>query len=125
VALAHEFSNILSVVLSYLEFPEGDRRDSAKASEDLAAIRGAAGRAVDLVRQLSAHSKGGAETGETVDLNEALRSFARLLTPVLGEEVEIVWNLDPEAARGGWLRSHPRFWTFTRNCSGGSTGTKG
>ncbi len=95
--VAHDLNNLLSPIIGYAELlvedlPDGDeRRPSAEA------ILQAGFRARDLVRQLLAFSRQQALEMGTVDLNEMLWDFDRLLRRTLREDVRIEMDLDPMA----------------------------
>ena len=63
--LIHELNNALGLVINYAILLGEDLRDQPEYSDDLSEIRTAGERAADLVRELSAVLRGGAEDGGT------------------------------------------------------------
>ena len=93
--VAHDFNNLLSVILGYtsmlLESAPADHEDTA----DLREIHQAAGRAAELTRQLLAFSRKQVFELKLLDLNAVVTSMSRLLRALLGEDIELVLELDP------------------------------
>ena len=88
--VAHDFNNVLSVILSAAEFAlqatsEGDAR-----REDLEEIRTSAERAANLTRQLLAFSRRQVMRPEVLDLDAVVAETRRMLVRLLGENVELV-----------------------------------
>jgi PAS domain S-box-containing protein len=95
--VAHDFNNILTVIIGTIEIlAEGvaDRPALASITEmiDVAATRGA-----NLTQQLLAFSRKQPLAPRDVDLNLLVTDTAKLLQPTLGEHVEIAVKLDPAA----------------------------
>jgi len=99
--VAHDFNNVLAVVVSYAdllaeELPAGD-----PARADLAEIRRAAERGAGLTRQLLAFGQQQVLVPRRVDLNAALGDLERMLRRLLPPEVvlQIVPSRVPVTAR--------------------------
>ena len=98
--VAHDFNNLLTAILASVAFAE-----AAKASgiaEDLATIRSAAERGADLTRQLLAFARKQVIELASLDLNSILGELAKLLRRMVGEDVELTFDLgsDPWFLRG-------------------------
>ncbi len=83
-SVAHDFNNLISIVLSYAAFvreslPEADPRQG-----DLAEITNAGERAAQLTAQLFSFSRRRAAQARTVELNHAIRALRPLLERTLG-----------------------------------------
>jgi PAS domain S-box-containing protein len=95
--VAHDFNNLLMVVSGYAEVmlsklePEHPLRDKAQA------IQQASDRATTLTRQLLAFSRKQLLELKVVDVNAIVSDMERLLRPLIGENVELVTKLAPEA----------------------------
>ncbi len=93
--VAHDFNNLLCVLGGYSEFlldglPSGDPlRGFAEE------IRKAADRAAGLTRQLLAFSRKQMLVPRTLNLNALVTESEKLLRRLIGEDVELVTNLDP------------------------------
>jgi signal transduction histidine kinase/ActR/RegA family two-component response regulator len=87
--VAHDFNNMLSVILSYAtlgqrRLPPGDR-----VREYLAEIQQAGGRAADLTRHLLAFSRQQPIRPVPVDINGVLGGLDGMLRTLIGEDVEL------------------------------------
>lgn len=86
--VAHDFNNLLGIVTACTELL-GARVDS-EGAEYIDNIREAAKRGATLTRQLLAFSKKQQAQPQVLDLNERLKDIAKLLRPLMGDDVEIV-----------------------------------
>jgi signal transduction histidine kinase len=94
--VAHDFNDLLSVILSCVEFIEEAQREGLRpAPEDLSEIRRAGERARDLTRQLLAVARRQVIAPRPVDVNEVVRDAERLFRRVLGEDVALRVALAP------------------------------
>lgn len=91
--VAHDFNNILTVILSSCHLLRGDVDPEGQAR--LQMIETAADRAAALTRQLLAFSRHQVLEVQSVNLNAVIEETARLLERLLGEDVRLVLNLDP------------------------------
>jgi CheY-like chemotaxis protein len=72
------------------QFPEGDPRRQFASD-----IRRASGRAADLTRQLLTFSRRTVVAPKVIDVNVVVKDVGRMLRRVLGEDIELVVDLDP------------------------------
>jgi two-component system cell cycle sensor histidine kinase/response regulator CckA len=97
--VAHDFNNILSVILSYMHLGLEDLSEGDPLRADLLEVKQAALRAAELTRQLLAFSRRQVLQPRVVDLNEVLAGMTRMLERLIGEDVELAVNpgggLDP------------------------------
>jgi hypothetical protein len=102
--VAHDFNNVLTVVLSACSLLSRGRLD-AKAHDEVELIRGAAESAAALTRQLLTFARRQNVETRLFDLNELVMSAERLLHRVLGEDIELVAH----ANKPVWpVRADPR-----------------
>jgi two-component system cell cycle sensor histidine kinase/response regulator CckA len=95
--IAHDFNNLLTVILSSSEVLKQDRAAGiAVDDEDIEQIHAAGERARDLTRQLLAFARKQVIAPTSLDLNAVVRGSEKLLHRVLGEDVRLVVNADPE-----------------------------
>jgi two-component system cell cycle sensor histidine kinase/response regulator CckA len=88
--VAHDFNNVLSVILSYAELIVGDLKPADPLWADVEEIRKAASRAAGLTRQLLLFSRQQVVEPKVMDLNEVLASMDKMRQRILGEDVELV-----------------------------------
>ncbi len=93
--IAHDFNNLLMVIMGHGELlRRGLESDDARLRK-IQHVMGAAERAARLVRQLLAFSRKQVLEPQVVDLNALVSDTARMLRPLLGEDVRIVTRLAP------------------------------
>lgn len=88
--VAHDFNNVLSVILSYSDFILGDLKGADPLRADMEEIRKAGSRAAALTRQLLMFSRQQVVEPKVVDLYEVLSSMDKMLQRILGEDVDLV-----------------------------------
>ena len=102
--VAHDFNNVLSVILGFAELAMNDLAPGAPLRSDLEEIRKAGQRAADLTRQLLMFSRQQVVEPRVIDLSELLANTEKMLRRLVGEDVDLV--LRP--ARGlGLVRVDP------------------
>ncbi len=88
--VAHDFNNILSVVLSYGEMLLAELPAEQAIHEDVNEIVRAGRRAADLTRQLLMFSSQQIVVPRVLDLNEHLVDLHKVLQRILGADVQLV-----------------------------------
>ncbi len=88
--VAHDFNNVLSVILSYSEIMLADLKVGDPMRDDVNEICKAGHRAADLTRQLLMFSRQQVIEPKVLDLNDVLRSMDKMLQRILGEDVTLV-----------------------------------
>ena len=86
--VAHDFNNVLGIITACTELLRG-RLDS-KTAQYVDNIQTAAQRGASLTRQLLAFSRRQNIQPSVFDMNERLNEFAKLLRPLMGEDVEVI-----------------------------------
>lgn len=92
--VAHDFNNLLMVISSYAELMQDSIGPGHRLHRNVLEILSAARRATDLTRQLLAFGRKQAQTLQVLDLNNILRDVSKMLTRVVGEDVELAIQLD-------------------------------
>jgi two-component system cell cycle sensor histidine kinase/response regulator CckA len=87
--VAHDFNNMLSVILSYTEMIRSSLTKDDPVSADIGEIRTAALRAADLTRQLLAFSRQQVLEAKVLNLNEVLGKMERMLARLLGADISL------------------------------------
>jgi PAS domain S-box-containing protein len=90
--VAHDFNNMLGVILGHAELAMDQVAPSMPLYTDLAEIRSAANRSADLVRQLLAFARKQTVAPRVVDLNEVVARSVKLLGRLIGEEIALGWQ---------------------------------
>jgi signal transduction histidine kinase len=94
--IAHDFANLLTVVLTSASLAAARSKDPL-VSEELTAITGAAERGAMLTRQLLAISRTHPVALQAVDVGDRLRSLASLLHRILPERIALELSDDGQA----------------------------
>jgi PAS domain S-box-containing protein len=94
--LAHDFNNILMIILANVEMIEEEHEPSDDLRERLADIGGAVQRASDLTRHLLAFSRRQPLRPQATNLNSLVAGMGKLLHRTLGEHVRIDQKLSPD-----------------------------
>jgi PAS domain S-box-containing protein len=87
--VAHDFNNILSVILSYADIALQDLKPSDPMREDLGEILTAGRRAMELTGQLLAFSRQQVRQPRVLDIRQIISGMARMLGRLLGEDIEL------------------------------------
>jgi len=93
--LAHDFNNLLTVINGYSELLLTRMATTDPSRTAVAEIRKAGEKATALIRNLLAFSRKQIMRPEVVRINEILTELSGLLNPVLGENVELQFDLAP------------------------------
>ena len=88
--VAHDFNNVLTVILSYADLLIEDMTPSDPARLEVREIHKAGKRAADLTRQLLLFSRQQAIDPQLVDMNVLLADMGKMLRRILGEDVELI-----------------------------------
>jgi two-component system cell cycle sensor histidine kinase/response regulator CckA len=102
--VAHDFNNVLSVILSYAELILAGLKANDPLGDDIGQIRSAAARAAGLTRQLLMFSRHQVFEPRVLDLNEVLAGMEKMLQRILGEDVELVFV---NGKSSGYVRTDP------------------
>jgi PAS domain S-box-containing protein len=94
--VAHDFNNMLNVIIGHTELARMKEVLSPSLSEHLEQIQKAAERSTAIVRQLLAFARKQTVTPKVLDLNETVDSMLKMLRRLIGEGIELVWR--PEKA---------------------------
>ncbi|MDY0312905.1 MAG: transporter substrate-binding domain-containing protein [Desulfobacterales bacterium] len=89
--VAHDFNNMLGVILGYGEMAQAkvDRNDPLH--DDLGEIIAAARRSADITRQLLAFARRQTIAPKVLDLNDTVEGMLRMLRRIIGEDIDLQW----------------------------------
>jgi hypothetical protein len=96
-SIAHDFSNVLTIIIGAAErlsdnLPAGDPR-----TRDLEAIRKGAEQATDMTQQLLAFSRRQVLAQVVLDVADVVNGVSRFLKPLMGERVQLRVAVEPNA----------------------------
>lgn len=97
--VAHDFNNMLQVILGNAAIALEEIPPGGQARESLEEIQKAAQRSGDLTRQLLAFARRQTIVPKLIDLNEAVEGLLKMLRRLIGEAIQLAWlparNVDP------------------------------
>jgi len=93
--VAHDFNNILSIIMGHGELLLRASGFDDKARNGIEQIQRAADRAASLTQQLLAFSRKQVLQPAVLDLNEAVSDVQKMLSRVIGEDIELIASLHP------------------------------
>lgn len=94
--VAHDFNNIVSVILGHAEFSLQHLESSSPLRAELEEIRNAARRSAALTQQLLAFARKQAVAPQVLELNETVDGMLKMLRRLIGEHINLVWK--PQAS---------------------------
>ncbi|MGD9159647.1 MAG: response regulator [Desulfobacteraceae bacterium] len=90
--VAHDYNNMISIIMGYTELAlEGLEKDNPLYA-DLQQVLEAATRSKELTRQLLAFARQQSIDPKTLDLNDTVESMLRMLHPLIGEDIDLIWH---------------------------------
>ena len=94
--IAHDFNNLLTAISGFGELASAGVSSDDPVSEDIGEILKASDRAASLTRALLAFSRRQVMQPSKVDLNEVVSGLTPMLRLLLGVDIELVAESDPE-----------------------------
>ncbi|MCX8156537.1 MAG: CHASE domain-containing protein [Verrucomicrobiae bacterium] len=88
--VAHDFNNMLHVILNYTELTREDLPPHHPLQENLKEIKDAAQRSADLTRKLLGFARQQTISPRVLNLNESVQAMQKTLQRLMGEEVRLV-----------------------------------
>jgi len=89
--VAHDYNNMLSVILGYAELALSKLDEAHPLFADLTEIIKAARRSADITRQLLTFARKQTIIPVDLDLNEAVESMLKMLRRLIGENIDLAW----------------------------------
>lgn len=89
--VAHDFNNMLSVVIGYTELALAGMAPDDPLRADLETIHEVAGRSTQIIRQLLAFARKQAVNPLVLDLNETVGAMSKMLRRLIGEDIDLLW----------------------------------
>lgn len=97
--VAHDFNNMLGVILGFVELALGEVDPAAGLFGDLVEIQKAARRSAELTRQLLSFARQETIAPRPLDLNDAVPGMLGMLRRLIGESIAVTWEPGAELWR--------------------------
>ncbi|ABW69067.1 hybrid sensor histidine kinase/response regulator [Desulfosudis oleivorans] len=94
--VAHDFNNMLNVIVGHAELALDETRPDDPVCETLNEILGAARRSAEITRQLLAFARKQTIHPRVLDLNATMGDRLKVLQRLLGEDVDMAWTPGPD-----------------------------
>ena len=89
--VAHDYNNMLSVILGFSELALEKVDPADPLHEDLSEIHKAGIRSMEITRQLLAFARKQTIVPVVLDLNESVESMFKMLRRLIGEDIDLAW----------------------------------
>ena len=93
--VAHDYNNILSVIIGYAELALDKVAPDTPLHTDILEILAAAKRSTDITRQLLAFARQQTIAPKVLDLNATVDKMLNMLRRLIGEDIDLAWNPGP------------------------------
>ena len=90
--VAHDFNNMLAVILGYAEVALLELGPLQSIRRYLEEVRSAAQRSAELVRHLLVFARKQAVTPKLLNLNDTVSDLLKILRRLIGEDIELIWQ---------------------------------
>jgi signal transduction histidine kinase len=90
--IAHDYNNMLGVIMGYSEMILNDLDEADTSHEAARQIYDASVRSLELNNKLLAFARKQTISPKVVDLNEAVSGTVTMLKRLIGEEIDLIWN---------------------------------
>ena len=90
--VAHDFNNMLAVILGHAEMALDQVGPGSSLHADLEEIHKAASRSADLTRQLLVFARKETIVPRVLSLNETIKTMLKMLQRLLGEDIDLSWK---------------------------------
>jgi two-component system, cell cycle sensor histidine kinase and response regulator CckA len=90
--VAHDFNNMLSVIIGYTEMALNQVDPSSPLHQDLHEIYNAGKRSADITQQLLAFARKQTIQPKILDLNVAIEGMLKMLQRLIGEDIDLAWQ---------------------------------
>jgi PAS domain S-box-containing protein len=95
--VAHDFNNMLGVIIGYTQMAMDRLEPENQLTEDLQEVLKAAHRSKEIARQLLTFARKQSINPELLDLNRAVGNMVKMLRHMIGEDIELLWHPGPLA----------------------------
>ena len=89
--VAHDYNNMLGVILGYAELAQAKLTPLDPVYKDLQEILKAGNRSVEITRQLLGFARKQTIAPKVIDVNNNVARIIKMLGPLIGEDIDLVW----------------------------------
>ena len=93
--VAHDYNNMLSVILGYTQMALEQTDPNSSLHRDLQEVMSAANRSTGITRQLLAFARKQTIVPQVLDLNEIVTDMINMLRKLIGEDIKLSWHPAP------------------------------
>jgi two-component system, cell cycle sensor histidine kinase and response regulator CckA len=90
--VAHDFNNMLTVILGHAQLALMDSEPDTQLNEHLTLIQKSANKSADLTRQLLAFARKQTIAPKVLELNESVSGMLKMLQRLIGEDIRLTWR---------------------------------
>lgn len=90
--VAHDFNNMLNIILGYSQMALMKLEPSSPLQADIREIASAGKRSADLVRQLLAFARKQTIAPKALDFNDTVGGMINMLRKLIGENIDLIWK---------------------------------
>ncbi len=90
--VAHDFNNMLSIIIGYSESALEVVRPDDPVYEEIIEILNAGKRSADITRQLLAFARQQTTAPKMLDINVSLEGMLKMLRRLIGEDIDLAWR---------------------------------
>jgi len=94
--VAHDFNNMLGVILGHVELAQLSMQAEHPAYDHLKEIASAANRSAELTNQILAFARKQTIQPQVLDLNRAVEKTLRMIRRLIGEDIDLLWIPSPD-----------------------------
>ncbi len=90
--VAHDFNNMLNVILGHVDLALNKIDSSSQLRNHLQQIRNAATHSTDITKQLLAFARKQSISPRVLDINKTVEDMFKMLRRLIGEDINLVWK---------------------------------
>jgi PAS domain S-box-containing protein len=90
--VAHDYNNMINVILGYSQLAMADAAENRKLQDQLQQILKAAQRSAEITQQLLAFARKQTISPRIIDLNTTIEQSLRMLQRLIGENIDLIWH---------------------------------
>ncbi len=91
-SIAHDFNNMLGVIIGHVELMLEDVEEGSELQDDLLQVQQATRRSIELTRQLLAFARKQPVSPQLLNLDDAVGAGLKMLRRLMGEDINLSWR---------------------------------